>query len=128
MGATAARGGARRRRSRRRLQRALPPPRRRADDESKFDRSLGRSVLIGGRLCGREGRCVGVGSVRRLAHCLCPSLPPATHTPPPRAGLLGLPQEDMHRRAKQERAGAQQQWADELRRRFDPYDWTKMLG
>lgn len=43
------------------------------------------------------------------------------------AGLLSLPQEDMHRRARQENPRIQQQWADDFRKEFDPYDWTKML-
>ncbi len=43
------------------------------------------------------------------------------------AGLLSLPQEDMHRRARQENPRIQQQWADDFRKQFDPYDWTKML-
>lgn len=42
-------------------------------------------------------------------------------------GLLSLPQEDMHRRARQENPRIQQQWADDFRKQFDPYDWTKML-
>lgn len=44
------------------------------------------------------------------------------------AGLLGLPQEDMHRRARQESPQIQQQWADEFRKQFEPYDWTRQLG
>ena len=44
------------------------------------------------------------------------------------AGLLGLPEEDMHRRARQESASNQGQWAAEFRKQFEPYDWTKMLG
>jgi hypothetical protein len=43
-------------------------------------------------------------------------------------GLLGLPQEDMHRRARQESPAIQQQWADEFRKQFEPYDWTRQLG
>ncbi|KAL4428538.1 hypothetical protein ABPG75_002627 [Micractinium tetrahymenae] len=42
-------------------------------------------------------------------------------------GLLGLPQEDMHRRARAKNPTIQQQWADEFRKQFAPYDWTKML-
>lgn len=42
-------------------------------------------------------------------------------------GLLGLPQEDMHRRARAENPAIQQQWADEFRKQYAPYDWTKML-
>jgi hypothetical protein len=42
-------------------------------------------------------------------------------------GLLSLPQEDMHRRARQENPAIQQQWADDFRRQFDEFDWTKML-
>lgn len=45
----------------------------------------------------------------------------------PPAGLLGLPQEDMHRRARQENPAIQGQWAEEFRAQFAPYDWTKML-
>ncbi|EFN55254.1 hypothetical protein CHLNCDRAFT_134588 [Chlorella variabilis] len=42
-------------------------------------------------------------------------------------GLLSLPQEDMHRRARQENPSIQQQWAEEFRKQFEPYDWTRML-
>ncbi|GAB4814505.1 hypothetical protein N2152v2_001551 [Parachlorella kessleri] len=42
-------------------------------------------------------------------------------------GLLGLPEEDMHRRARQESASIQGQWAADFRKQFQPYDWTKML-
>lgn len=42
-------------------------------------------------------------------------------------GLLGLPEEDMHRKARQESAALQEQWATEFRKQFDPYDWTKQL-
>ncbi|PSC69918.1 CWF19 2 [Micractinium conductrix] len=58
------------------------------DDETKFDRSLARSVLI---------------------------------------GLLGLPQEDMHRRARGEKPEVQAAQAEDLRKSFEPYDWTRML-
>jgi len=34
----------------------------------------------------------------------------------------------MHRRARQESAAIQQQWADEFRKQFEPYDWTRQLG
>jgi hypothetical protein len=42
-------------------------------------------------------------------------------------GLLKLPEEDMHRRAKKESERLQMQWATEFRSQFDEYDWTKML-
>ena len=61
--------------------------------------------------------------------CLKPtSRPPRLPVPRTPPGLLGLPQEDMHRRAKQESVGVQAAWAEEFRKRFEPYDWTKMLG
>lgn len=51
--------------------------------------------------------------------------PSPTPTPiPPAAGLLSLPQEDMH---PQENPGVQQRWADDFRKQFEPFDWTKML-
>lgn len=43
------------------------------------------------------------------------------------AGLLGLPQEDMHRRAKQQSVAMQTQWAAQFRRDFEQFDWTKAL-
>jgi hypothetical protein len=43
-------------------------------------------------------------------------------------GLLGLPQEDVHRRAKQETPATQARWAEDFRRQFDEFDWTKALG
>ncbi|KAL6782403.1 hypothetical protein ACKKBG_A06645 [Auxenochlorella protothecoides x Auxenochlorella symbiontica] len=58
------------------------------DDESTFDASLARSVLI---------------------------------------GLLGLPEADMHRKAKAESQTLQERWAREFRAEFDAFDWTKML-
>lgn len=42
-------------------------------------------------------------------------------------GLLGLPEEDMHRRAKSESQVLQTQWAAEFRSQFDEFDWTKQL-
>lgn len=45
------------------------------------------------------------------------------------AGLLDLPQEDMHRRARQENPAIQQQWADEFRKAFEPYGaWRQRAG
>eukprot|EP00887_Chlorella_sp_A99_P005045 scaffold4.g5045.t1 len=43
-------------------------------------------------------------------------------------GLLDLPQEDMHRRAKAESAAIQAKWAEEFRRQYEPFDWTRALG
>lgn len=62
--------------------------------------------------------CSPAEPVRVLTHCCAAPRP---------AGLLGLPQEDMHRRAKQESAATQAQWAAEFRRQFDEFDWTKAL-
>ena len=115
------------------------------DDERKFDRGLARSVLIGARGAGaglvgagprparecahRPALCASTGA-RCQAHSLAPHAPAPAH---PRtlttrlAGLLGLPQEDMHRRARGEAAATQQAWADEFRKEFEPYDWTRML-
>jgi hypothetical protein len=42
-------------------------------------------------------------------------------------GLLRLPEEDMHRRAKKESEKLQMQWAAEFRNQFDEFDWTKQL-
>jgi len=42
-------------------------------------------------------------------------------------GLMGLPEEDAHRRARQESEAIQTQWAREFREQFDEYDWTKAL-
>jgi len=42
-------------------------------------------------------------------------------------GLLRLPEEDMHRRAKKESEKLQMQWAAEFRHQFDEFDWTKQL-
>lgn len=42
-------------------------------------------------------------------------------------GLLRLPEEDMHRRAKKESENLQVQWAAEFRSQFDEFDWTKQL-
>ncbi|KAL3152781.1 hypothetical protein ABBQ38_012367 [Trebouxia sp. C0009 RCD-2024] len=43
-------------------------------------------------------------------------------------GLLDLPAEDMHRRAKVEDTRMQQQWVADFAKSWDPYDWTKQLG
>lgn len=43
-------------------------------------------------------------------------------------GLLKLPEEEMHRHARQESEGMQCRWAAEFRKQFDDYDWTKMLS
>ena len=59
------------------------------DDESKFDRNLGRSTLI---------------------------------------GLLKLPAEDVHQQKRPDSHSAQQQWALEFAKQWDPYDWTKQLA
>lgn len=58
------------------------------DDESKFNRDLGRSVLV---------------------------------------GLLGLRDEDMHRRAQRDREGEQRAWVSEFLKAWEPYDWTSQL-
>ena len=42
-------------------------------------------------------------------------------------GLLGLPPETVHRRAKVEAAGTQTAWGAELRASFRQHDWTRML-
>lgn len=42
-------------------------------------------------------------------------------------GLLELPEEDMHRRARRESVAIQERWAAEFRKHFDEYDWTKQL-
>jgi hypothetical protein len=42
-------------------------------------------------------------------------------------GLLRLPEEDMHRRAKKESERLQVQWAEEFRSQFAEFDWTKEL-
>lgn len=70
------------------------------------------------------------GAPNRASHCRY--LPTLTLTrlsrPPPLiAGLLGLPPEDMHRRARQENPTQQQQWVEEFRKSYEPYDWTRML-
>ncbi|KAK9823428.1 hypothetical protein WJX72_002672 [[Myrmecia] bisecta] len=59
------------------------------DDETKFKRDFGRSIMV---------------------------------------GLLRLPDEDMHRQAKQESPALQQQRVVEFAKQWDPYDWTKQLG
>lgn len=51
---------------------------------------------------------------------------PAWQSHPP-AGLLGLPEADMHRKAKAESQTLQERWAREFRAEFDAFDWTKML-
>lgn len=43
-------------------------------------------------------------------------------------GLLKLPAEEMHRRAKSENASIQQQWVDDFQKQYEKYDWTKQLG
>ena len=63
-----------------------------------------------------------------IAHpTTCPPCPHPHPHPHPTAGLLSLPQEDMHRRARQENPAVQQRWADDFRKQFEPFDWTKML-
>ena len=42
-------------------------------------------------------------------------------------GLLGLPEEDMHRRISKEGESVQRQWADEFRKLYTPYDWVSQL-
>uniref|UniRef100_A0A061SMS2 CwfJ-like protein n=1 Tax=Tetraselmis sp. GSL018 TaxID=582737 RepID=A0A061SMS2_9CHLO len=42
-------------------------------------------------------------------------------------GMLGLPEERWHQRARQESLSVQQQWVKQFREQFDPYDWTKQL-
>ena len=42
-------------------------------------------------------------------------------------GLLGLPPEAVHRRARAEAAGTQAAWGADLRAAFAPHDWTGML-
>ena len=53
-----------------------------------------------------------------------PNRTPPLPSPHPATGLLSLPQEDMH---PQENPGVQQRWADDFRKQFEPFDWTKML-
>ena len=43
-------------------------------------------------------------------------------------GLLGLPQEDMHRRAHEDDAAVLQRRAAQFAEAFTPYDWTQQLG
>ncbi len=42
-------------------------------------------------------------------------------------GLLDLPPELTHQRAKAESVSAQQQWVREFEAMWDPYDWTRQL-
>lgn len=42
-------------------------------------------------------------------------------------GLLGLPPEDMHRRAHEDGTGVQQKRAAQFADAFAPYDWTQQL-
>ena len=42
-------------------------------------------------------------------------------------GLLKLPAEDMHRRGRAENPALQAKQAEDFRRGFDPFDWTKQL-
>ena len=41
---------------------------------------------------------------------------------------IGRQMPPRHRRARQESASIQSQWAADFRKQFEPYDWTKMLG
>ena len=50
-----------------------------------------------------------------------------TYPPPLQVGLLQLPAEEMHRRAKTESLATQQQWAREFTLMWGPHDWTKQL-
>ena len=42
-------------------------------------------------------------------------------------GLLGLPEEDMHRRISKEGESVQRQWAEEFKKAYKPYDWVSQL-
>ena len=43
-------------------------------------------------------------------------------------GLMGRPAEDMHRAAKADSIGVQQQAVAAFAKQFEPYDWTKQLA
>jgi hypothetical protein len=42
-------------------------------------------------------------------------------------GMLGLPEERWHQRARQESTAVQKQWVAEFAKQFHPYDWTRQL-
>ena len=42
-------------------------------------------------------------------------------------GLMGRPAEDMHRGAKADSVGVQQQAVAEFSKQFEEFDWTKQL-
>ena len=92
------------------------------------------SELSSARVCGGDvGMLTGIVRPRSpLMPCSIdhptarPPLPPPPPSPHPAAGLLSL-LEDTHRRARQENPAVQQRWADDLRKQFEPFDWTKML-
>ncbi len=99
-------------------------------DESKFDRSRARNVMIGGLhaklLLPQESvPCRHTNALLSFATLSEPSF--RTSSSSCAAGLLGLPQEDMHRRARQESVAIQSQWAAEMRKQFEPFDWTRAL-
>ncbi len=42
-------------------------------------------------------------------------------------GMLGLPEERWHQRARQESTSVQVQWVQQFSTDFHPYDWTRQL-
>lgn len=43
------------------------------------------------------------------------------------AGLLALPETEMHRRARTESKELQTRWVREFKAEFDAFDWTRMI-